>query len=40
MVEEIREMLADLGRRVTQMSRARSTPQASNSTSEWGGFRG
>jgi hypothetical protein len=40
MVEEIRKRLASLGHYVAQMSRARSTPQASNATSECGGFRG
>lgn len=40
MVEEIQKNLASLAQRVTQLSRARSTSQASNSTSECGGFRG
>jgi ParB-like nuclease domain len=37
-VEELQKKLANLAQRVTQMSRARSTPQAPNETGECGVF--
>jgi hypothetical protein len=40
MVAEIQKNVASLARRVTRLSRARSTSQAANEMDEWGGFRG